>query len=104
MGQHKGGTDTVIRERTDDATKKPKLYKVIIHNDEYTPLRFVTHVVAFVFHVTVGVANDIAWRVHQEGVGICGVFSREVAEAKASKVMDLATDHGHPLRAGFEPE
>ena len=85
-------------------TKKPSLYRVIMLNDDYTPMEFVVYVLQRFFGMSSGQATAIMLNVHQRGVGVCGVFSYEVAEAKATQVMDYARQNEHPLQLQIEKE
>tara|TARA_B100001057_G_scaffold225797_1_gene226191 strand:+ start:363 stop:755 length:393 start_codon:yes stop_codon:yes gene_type:complete len=96
------GTGTITRTRT--ATKKPSMYKVLLLNDDYTPMEFVVYVLQRFFSKNADDATKIMMHVHQNGVGICGVFTFEVAETKVSQVMDLARQHDHPLQCTMEKD
>lgn len=96
------GTGTITRTRT--KTKKPSMYKVLLLNDDYTPMEFVVYVLQRFFSKSTEDATKIMLHVHQNGVGICGVFTYEVAETKVSQVMDLARQHDHPLQCTMEKD
>ncbi len=96
------GTGTITRTRT--RTKKPSMYKVVLLNDDYTPMEFVVYVLQRFFSKNAEDATKIMLHVHQNGVGICGVFTYEVAETKVSQVMDLARQHDHPLQCTMEKD
>ena len=96
------GTGTITRTRT--KTKKPSMYKVLLLNDDYTPMEFVVYVLQRFFSKNAEDATKIMLHVHQNGVGICGVFTYEVAETKVSQVMDLARQHDHPLQCTMEKD
>ena len=96
------GTGVVVRSRA--KTKKPSMYKVLMLNDDYTPMEFVVDVLERFFGKSVEEANRIMWHVHRRGVGICGVFTYEIAETKVSGVHTAAEERGYPLRAGLEKE
>jgi len=98
----KGGSGTATLTRT--RTKKPSMYKVLMLNDDYTPMEFVVHVLERFFSKNREEATRIMLHVHQRGVGICGVFTYEVAETKVMQVMDLARKHQHPLQCTLEKE
>ena len=95
-----GGLATKARPKT----KKPSLYKVIMLNDDYTPMEFVVLVLQEFFRKTQEEATEIMLHVHQRGVGVCGVYTYEVAETKATQVMDLARKQQHPLQLQLEKE
>ena len=101
-GDGDGGTDTGVVVRTKPKTKKPAMYKVIMLNDDYTPMEFVILVLERFFNKTSEEATRIMLHVHQKGVGVCGVFTYEVAETKVQQVMDLARQHQHPLQCTLE--
>ena len=97
-----GGTGTVTLTRT--KTKKPSMYKVLLLNDDYTPMEFVIYVLQRFFSKSAEDATKVMLHVHQNGVGICGVFTYEVAETKVTQVMDLALQHDHPLQCTMEKD
>ena len=84
--------------------KRPPMYKVIMLNDDYTPMEFVVHVLEKYFGKGREDAERIMLHVHQKGVGVCGVYTYEVAETKVAQVMDFARQHGHPLQCTLEKE
>ena len=83
-------------------TQPPRLYQVILFNDDYTPMEFVVEVLQRFFEINQERALQIMLKVHNEGVAVCGVFSRDVAEAKVEQVAKFAKQHEHPLRCGME--
>ncbi|MCE9579123.1 MAG: ATP-dependent Clp protease adaptor ClpS [Deltaproteobacteria bacterium] len=95
-------TGLVLDERT--RTKKPPMYKVLLHNDDYTTKEFVVWVLQSVFHKSEGDAIAIMSHVHDSGVGIAGVYTYEVAETKVQKTMHLAKAHEYPLQLSIEAE
>lgn len=88
--------------RTKPRTKRPNLYRVLLLNDDYTPMEFVIHVLERFFNKNREDATMIMLHVHQNGVGECGVFTYEVAETKVTQVMDLARKNQHPLQCVME--
>jgi ATP-dependent Clp protease adaptor protein ClpS len=98
------GTPTGLIVKPKPKTRKPSLYKVLLLNDDYTPMEFVVHVLERFFSKNREEAVDIMLHVHQKGVGVCGVFTYEVAETKVTQVIDLARQHGHPLQCTMEKE
>ena len=98
------GTGTGVLTRTRPETKKPSLYKVLLLNDDYTPMDFVVHILERFFSKNRDEAMEITMHVHRRGVGICGVYTYEVAETKVSLVMDAARKHQHPLQCTMEKE
>jgi ATP-dependent Clp protease adaptor protein ClpS len=97
-------TDTGVLTRTRPKTKKPSLYKVLLLNDDYTPMEFVVFVLEQFFGKSRDDAYTIMLHVHQKGVGVCGVYTFEVAETKVTQVMDAAQQAGHPLQCTLEKE
>ncbi|WP_018699116.1 ATP-dependent Clp protease adapter ClpS [Amorphus coralli] len=93
---------TVVVTRTRPKTKRPSLYRVLLLNDDYTPMEFVVHVLERFFQKTRDEATHIMLHVHHHGVGECGVYTYEVAETKVTQVMDFARKHQHPLQCVME--
>lgn len=98
------GPNTGVITRTKSKTKKPSMYKVLMLNDDYTPMEFVVHVLERFFGKSRQEATKIMLHVHQRGVGICGVFTFEVAETKVNQVMDYARQNEHPLQCSLEKD
>jgi ATP-dependent Clp protease adaptor protein ClpS len=96
------GTGTGVVTRTRTETRKPSLYKVLLLNDDYTPMEFVVHVLQRFFRMSMEDATRVMLHVHQRGVGVCGIFTYEVAETKVTQVMDFAKQHQHPLQCTLE--
>ena len=99
-----GGAGTGVVTRTKPKTKKPSLYKVLLLNDDYTPMEFVVHILERFFNKGPEEAMKIMLHVHQHGVGVCGLYTYEVAETKVTQVMDFARQHQHPLQCTMERE
>lgn len=97
-----GGTGTGVITRTKTKVKKPDLYRVLLLNDDFTPMEFVVHILERFFHKTRDQATQIMLHVHNHGVGECGVFTYEVAETKVTQVLDFARKHQHPLQCVME--
>lgn len=97
-----GNTGVIIETRP--KIKKPSMYKVLMLNDDYTPMEFVVHVLERFFAMTTEQATEVMLSVHRRGVGICGVFPYEVAETKVTQVMDFARQHQHPLQCTLEKD
>lgn len=95
---------TGLVTKTRPKTKKPSLYRVLLLNDDYTPMEFVVHVLEKYFSKSREEATRIMLHVHHKGAGICGVFTYEVAETKVTQVTDFARQHGHPLQCTMEKE
>jgi ATP-dependent Clp protease adaptor protein ClpS len=85
-------------------TSLPKKYKVLLHNDDYTTMEFVIYILQAVFHKSIDEAERIMLEVHQKGIGVCGVYTFEIAETKLQKVTNLAKANSHPLVCSIEPE
>ncbi|MBM3517924.1 MAG: ATP-dependent Clp protease adapter ClpS [Alphaproteobacteria bacterium] len=98
------GTATGIATRPKEKTKRPALYKVLLLNDDFTPMEFVVHVLERFFHKAREEATRIMLHVHQRGVGVCGVYTYEVAETKVNQVVDFARQNQHPLQCTMEKE
>ena len=98
------GPSTGVVAKTRPKTKKPSLYKVLLLNDDYTPMEFVVHILERIFGKGREEAVEIMLHVHRRGVGVCGVFTYEVAETKVTQVMDLARQNQHPLQCTIEKE
>ena len=103
-GDDSGGTNTGVVVKTKPKTKKPSMYKVIMLNDDYTPMEFVIYVLERFFSKNREEATRIMLHVHQRGVGVCGVFTYEVAETKVTQVMDFARQNQHPLQCTLEKD
>ncbi len=96
--------NTGVVVKTRPRTKKPAMYKVLMLNDDYTPMEFVVHVLERFFQKNREEATRIMLHVHRRGVGVCGVYTYEVAETKVTQVMDLARQNQHPLQCTIEKE
>lgn len=103
-GQNDDDTGTGIVTKTRPKTKKPSLYKVLLLNDDYTPMDFVVYVLERFFNKAPEEATRIMLHVHNKGVGICGVYTYEIAETKVAQVMNFAREHQHPLQCTMEKE
>lgn len=93
-----------IATKTRVRTKKPSMYRVLILNDDYTPMEFVVLILERFFNKSREQATRIMLHVHQKGVGVCGVYTYEVAETKVAQVMDMARRNEHPLQCTMEKE
>jgi len=98
------GNQTGVAIKARPKTKKPSMYKVLMLNDDYTPMEFVVHVLERFFNKNREEATRIMLHVHTRGVGICGVYTYEVAETKVTQVMDLARQNQHPLQCTIEKD
>ena len=97
-----GGPGTAVITKTKPQTKRPNMYRVLILNDDYTPMEFVVHVLERFFGKDHEAATRIMLHVHHHGIGECGVYTYEVAETKVTQVMDFARKHQHPLQCVME--
>ena len=97
-----GESDLAVKTRS--KSKRPPLYKVMILNDDYTPMEFVVHVLERFFGMSSAQAFEIMLTVHKKGLAVVGVFSHEIAEPKVTQVMDFARRHEHPLQCTMEKE
>jgi ATP-dependent Clp protease adaptor protein ClpS len=96
------GVGTIVK--TQVKTKKPSMYRVLLLNDDYTPMEFVVHVLERFFNKSREAATEIMLHVHHRGVGVCGVYTYEVAETKVTQTIDFARRHQHPLQCTMEKE
>lgn len=96
--------DASLALKTKPKTQKPPLYKVLLLNDDYTPMEFVTHILQRFFGIREELAQQIMLTVHMKGVAVVGVFPHEVAETKVTQVMDYSRRHQHPLQCTMEKE
>ena len=99
-----GAPGVGIATRTRAKPKKPSMYKVLLLNDDYTPMEFVVHVLERLFNMTHAQAIEIMLTVHRKGVAVVGIFSHEIAETKVAQVMELARRQQHPLQCTMEKE
>ncbi len=93
---------TGIATRSKPKTRQPSMYKVLLLNDDYTPMEFVVHILEAFFHKTPEEATRIMLHVHQRGVGVCGVYTYEIAETKVTQVLDFSRRNEHPLQCTME--
>ena len=103
-GNNDEGTASGVAVQTRAKTKRPSMYKVLMLNDDYTPMEFVVHILERFFNKSRQEATRIMLHVHKRGVGICGVYTYEVAETKVTQVMDFARQHQHPLQCTLEKD
>jgi ATP-dependent Clp protease adaptor protein ClpS len=101
-GEGNGGSGTAVVTKTKPRVKRPNMYRVLLLNDDYTPMEFVVHVLIRFFNKNQEDATRIMLHVHQNGVGECGVYTYEIAETKVTQVMDFARKHQHPLQCVME--
>ncbi|HRQ61089.1 MAG TPA: ATP-dependent Clp protease adapter ClpS [Alphaproteobacteria bacterium] len=103
-GEHGTQEESGVLLKTRPKTKKPSMYKVLLLNDDYTPMEFVTHVLEKFFNKTRQEATEVMLHVHRRGVGVAGIFTYEVAETKVARVMDFARQNEQPLQCTMEKE
>lgn len=99
-----GGDHGVVVERSKPKLKRPPMYKVLLNNDDYTPMEFVVLILEKFFNKDRSMATKIMLAVHHEGFGVCGVYTRDVAETKVAQVNDFARANEHPLLCTLEAE
>lgn len=97
-------SETKLEQETKSELKVPRKYKVVLLNDDYTPMEFVVEILKNFFHFDEEAAVKVMLQVHQQGQGVCGVFTRDIAETKVHIVNNYAQKHGHPLLCTMEPE
>ena len=97
-------TEEQVSAETRDAIKEPPMYRVLLHNDDYTTMEFVIEILMVVFSKSPESAAKIMLNVHQKGIGVCGVYTHELAETKVDTVHNLARENGYPLRCSMEQE
>lgn len=102
MAREKQQSGTKIAEKTQEKVVTPPMFKVLMHNDDYTSMEFVVQVLETVFFKPSVEANRIMLNIHLKGVGLCGVFTYEIAETKVARVHSLARKEGFPLRCSLE--
>ena len=104
IGMTRYQTEEQVRSETRDETREPPQYRVLLHNDDYTTMEFVVEILMYVFNKSPESAAKIMMNVHQKGIGVCGVYTHEVAETKVDAVHNLARQSGYPLRCSMERE
>ena len=102
MSHHIEEDDTVLLEKTRPKLKKPPLYKVVLINDDYTPMEFVVHILESIFNLNREQATLIMLHVHKLGKGVCGIFTKDIAETKVVQVNNYARENKHPLMCEME--
>ncbi|MFM7204989.1 MAG: ATP-dependent Clp protease adapter ClpS [Myxococcota bacterium] len=102
MSDRQGDSDSEVIVRTRSKTQKPKMYKVILHNDRFTTMEFVVDILEDIFHHPPAVATQLMLRIHREGQGVAGVYTKDVADTKVQQVEDRALEYGFPLLCTME--
>ncbi len=104
MSEFKTDIEEQVVTKTREKVKRPSLYKVLLHNDDFTTMEFVVEILMSVFGKSPEDATRIMLNVHKRGIGLCGVYTYEIAETKVDRVHFLAREHGFPLRCSMEKE
>ena len=104
MSEHRPDLEEVVTSETDEDVKEPPLYKVLLHNDDYTTMEFVVEILMHVFNKSIAEATRIMLNVHRHGIGVCGTYPYELAETKVDTVHLLAREKGFPLKCTMEKE
>ncbi len=102
MSEWNHDTQHEFESHVEDELKEPPMYKVLLHNDDYTTMDFVVEILQTVFHKSPSEAVRIMLNVHNNGIGVCGVYPAEIAETKVEMVHHLARQHGYPLKCSME--
>ena len=97
-------TEDQVSSKTRHETREPPMYRVLLHNDDYTTMEFVVEILIYVFNKSAESAAKIMMNVHQKGIGVCGSYPHEMAETKVDTVHNLARESGYPLRCSMEQE
>ncbi|MBW2485990.1 MAG: ATP-dependent Clp protease adaptor ClpS [Deltaproteobacteria bacterium] len=104
MGTKQPDYQDEILDEINQKTAEPPMYKVLLHNDDYTTKAFVVEILMAVFNKSIDEAARLMWQVHRTGVGVCGVYPYELAETKTNFVTKIARENGFPLKASMEKE
>ena len=104
MSEHKPDLEETVTSETDEDVTEPPLYKVLLHNDDYSTMEFVVEILMYVFNKSIAEAKKIMLNVHRQGIGICGTYPYSLAETKVDTVHLLAREKGFPLKCTMEKE
>lgn len=104
MSQYDPDIQEDVSTETLDDVREPSMYRVLLHNDDYTTMEFVVEILMVVFNKSVESATEIMLNVHRKGIGVCGVYTHEIAETKVETVSRLAQENGFPLKCTMEEE
>ena len=96
--------DVITRGESKARLQKPPRYKVLIHNDDYTTMEFVVYILTGIFRHSQASATRIMLHIHKQGVGVAGIYSKEIAETRVAQVLEIARESGHPLQCTMEQE
>ena len=102
MSESFSDSKELVETGTDNQVQEPEMFKVLLHNDDYTTMEFVIYVLMVVFRKQMDEARQIMLNVHRQGIGVCGIFTYEIAETKADMVIQMARQNGYPLRCSLE--
>ncbi|MBF0194974.1 MAG: ATP-dependent Clp protease adapter ClpS [Magnetococcales bacterium] len=102
MSEYNSGDDTITASKTRNKLKEPDFYKIILLNDDFTPMEFVIDLICRFFNKSVEEATEIMLKIHHEGYGVCGVYTLDIAETKTNQVNKFARNNGHPLKCRIE--
>ncbi len=102
MGNYSPEAEDAVRSETLEDVREPSMYRVLLHNDDYTSMEFVVEILQFVFNKSVEAATLIMLKVHNEGIGLCGIYTCEIAETKVGTVETLSRENGFPLKCSME--
>ena len=102
MSKSTADTKEIVEVGAEDEVKEPNMFRVLLHNDDYTTMEFVVYILMVVFRKPMDEARQIMLNVHRQGVGICGVFVFEIAETKVEAVNRIARQNGYPLKCTME--
>lgn len=97
-------TEQAVDTRSEDEVKEPPMFRVLLHNDDYTTMEFVVQVLVVIFHKSVEEATHIMLNVHRSGIGLCGIYPYDVAETKVTTVHKTAREYGFPLKSTMEED
>ena len=104
MSRYNSGLEDKTESMTRDVVTEPPMFRVLLHNDDFTTMDFVVHILMRVFHKTFEDSTRIMLNVHRKGIGVCGVYPYEVAETKVDTVLLLAREHQYPLKCTMEKD
>lgn len=104
MPKHRRDEQGDVQTRERSKAKKPRRYRVLLHNDDYTSMEFVVWVLQSIFHHSPASATRVMLHVHRNGIGVAGVYTRDIAETRVDQVLRNARESGHPLQCTMEPE
>ena len=104
MSEYSPEVEEEVTDESKDEVREPSLFRVLIHNDDYTTMEFVVEILVVIFHKSLEEATRVMLNVHMEGIGLCGIFPYDVAETKVATVHDTASENGFPLKCTMEED